>query len=139
VLPEHLVVAGGVTSAIDLTTFATANPGDGILVGRPLYTSFSKDVSVRAEAKLVAVSSDGKDPMSEEMVEQYEKELLKQEKAGTKIKAIILARSASKPPPFPKSWQGLSGTNKSPRKARTTLWVSATLVNATITAIQIPY
>ncbi|KAL9005587.1 MAG: hypothetical protein Q9188_001635 [Gyalolechia gomerana] len=93
VLPEQLVVAGGVTSVIDLISFATANPGDGILVGRPLYTSFPNDVSIRAEAKLVAVSSEGKDPMSEEMVEQYEKELVKQEKAGTKIKAIILASS----------------------------------------------
>ncbi|KAI4185046.1 MAG: hypothetical protein L6R41_004363 [Letrouitia leprolyta] len=91
VLPEELVIAGGVTSVIDLITFATTNPGDGVLVGRPLYTSFSNDVSIRSEAKLVAVSSEGKDPMSEEMVEQYEKELLKQEKAGTKIKAIILA------------------------------------------------
>lgn len=110
-LPEQLVVAGGVTSVIDLITFATANPGDGILVGRPLYTSFPNDVSIRAEAKLVAVSSEGKDPMSEEMVEQYEKELVKQEKVGTKIKAIILARSASNP--SPKFWKGSSNTKKS--------------------------
>ncbi|KAL8718642.1 MAG: hypothetical protein Q9225_004239 [Loekoesia sp. 1 TL-2023] len=80
VLPEQLLVAGGVTPIIDLITFGTADPGDGILIGRPLYSSFLKDVSTRAGAKLVSVSSEGKDPMSEEMVAQYEKELLKQEK-----------------------------------------------------------
>ncbi|KAL8942591.1 MAG: hypothetical protein Q9216_001573 [Gyalolechia sp. 2 TL-2023] len=110
VLPEHLVLAGGVTSVIDLITFAIANPGDGILVGRPLYTSFPNDVRIRADAKLVAVSSEGKDPMGEEMVQQYEKELVKQEKAGTKIRAIILARSVSNNSPFPNA-----NTNSSPR------------------------
>ena len=81
------------TSIIDLVAFATANPGDGILIGRPLYSAFVKDLSTRAGAKLVPVSSEGKDPMGEEMVQQYEKELLKQEKQGTKIRAMILARS----------------------------------------------
>ena len=44
---------------------------------------------------MVPVSAQGKDPMSEEMVEQYEKELQKQEKEGTKIRAIILSRFAN--------------------------------------------
>ncbi|KAL8950096.1 MAG: hypothetical protein Q9222_003841 [Ikaeria aurantiellina] len=91
VLPEHLVTAGGVTSCIDLITFAVADEGDGILIGRPLYTSFASDVKSRAGAVLCPISSEGKDPMGEEMVQQYEKELLKQEKAGVKIRGIILA------------------------------------------------
>ncbi len=41
---------------------------------------------------MVPVSAKGKDPMSEEMIEQYEKELQEQEKEGTKIRAIILSR-----------------------------------------------
>ncbi|KAL8709593.1 MAG: hypothetical protein Q9220_005685 [cf. Caloplaca sp. 1 TL-2023] len=94
VLPEHLLVAGGVTSCIDLITFAVADEGDGILIGRPLYTSFASDVKARAGAVLCPVSSEGKDPMGEEMVQQYEKELLRQEKAGVKIRGIILARSS---------------------------------------------
>ncbi|KAL8686085.1 MAG: hypothetical protein Q9218_007358 [Villophora microphyllina] len=92
VLPEHLLVAGGCTSIIDLISFAIANEGDGILIGRPLYTSFLNDVHTRAGAKMVSVSSEGGDPMSERMVEQYEKELLKQEKQGTKIRGIILTK-----------------------------------------------
>ncbi|KAL9604023.1 MAG: hypothetical protein Q9219_000785 [cf. Caloplaca sp. 3 TL-2023] len=91
VQPQQLLVAAGVTSVLDLISFAVANPGDGILIGRPLYGSFLKDLSTRSEGKLVPVSSEGRDPMGEKMVEQYEKELLKQEKAGTKIAAVILA------------------------------------------------
>lgn len=91
-LPDQLLVAAGATAIIDLITVAVADEGDGILIGRPLYTSFAKDVSARAGAKMVPVSCEGKDPMSEEMVEQYEKELQNQEKAGTKIRGIILSR-----------------------------------------------
>lgn len=80
------------TSIIDLITVGVADEGDGILIGRPLYTSFKNDVSARAGAKMLPVSAEGKDPMSEEMVGQYEKELQKQERQGTKIKAIILSR-----------------------------------------------
>ncbi|KAL8762155.1 MAG: hypothetical protein Q9194_007603, partial [Teloschistes cf. exilis] len=92
VLPDQLLVANGCTSLLDLVTFGIADEGDGILVGRPLYTGFQSDVNTRAGATIYPVSSEGKDPMSEEMVEQYEKELLKQEKQGIKIRAIILAR-----------------------------------------------
>lgn len=91
-LPEQLLVAGGVTSILDLVTVGVADEGNGILIGRPLYTSFAKDVSARAGAKMIPVSADGKDPMGEEMVEQYEKELQRQEKSGTKIRAVILSR-----------------------------------------------
>ncbi|KAL8845006.1 MAG: hypothetical protein Q9176_000678 [Flavoplaca citrina] len=91
VLPEQLLVAGGVTSILDLVTVGVADEGDGILIGRPLYTSFAKDVSSRAGAKMIPVSAEGKDPMGEEMVEQYEKELQRQEKLGTKIRAVILS------------------------------------------------
>ncbi|KAL9605040.1 MAG: hypothetical protein Q9179_001671 [Wetmoreana sp. 5 TL-2023] len=91
VLPEQLLAVGGVTSAIDLIAWATADEGDGILIGRPLYTSFAKDVNTRAGANLYPVSSGGGDPMSEQMVEQFEEELLRQEKRGTKIRGIILA------------------------------------------------
>ncbi|KAL8683208.1 MAG: hypothetical protein Q9186_000820 [Xanthomendoza sp. 1 TL-2023] len=92
VLPQHILVAAGVTSIIDLVIFAIAEEGDGILIGRPLYTSFANDVSARAGAKLIPVSGEGKDPMGEEMVEQYEEELQKQGKAGTKIRGIILSQ-----------------------------------------------
>ncbi|KAL8658370.1 MAG: hypothetical protein Q9226_001046 [Calogaya cf. arnoldii] len=91
VFPEQLLVAGGVTSIIDLVTVGVTDEGDGILIGRPLYTSFAKDVSARAGAKMIPVSAEGRDPMSEEMVGQYEKELQKQETQGTKIRAIILS------------------------------------------------
>ncbi|KAL8983627.1 MAG: hypothetical protein Q9205_002187 [Flavoplaca limonia] len=94
VLPEQLLVAGGVTSILDLVTVGVADEGDGILIGRPLYTSFAKDVSSRAGAKMIPVSAEGKDPMGEEMVEQYEKELQRQEKLGTKIRASVNALKA---------------------------------------------
>ena len=103
-LPEQLLVAGGVTSILDLVTVGVADEGDGILIGRPLYTSFAKDVSSRAGAKMIPVSAEGKDPMGEEMVEQYEKELQRQQKLGTKIRAVILSRFVLFSPLIPRRY-----------------------------------
>ncbi|KAL8786894.1 MAG: hypothetical protein Q9213_002525 [Squamulea squamosa] len=89
VTPDQLLIAGGATSIIDLVTVGVADEGDGILIGRPLYTSFAKDVSARAGSKMIPVSAEHRDPMSEEMVEQYEKELQKQEKAAHIIRLSI--------------------------------------------------
>ena len=92
VAPEHLIAASGVSAVLDMTTYVLTDEGDGILIGRPLYTGFSGDLTARSKAKLVPVSSGREDPMGESMVQKYEEELLRQEEAGTKIKAIILCR-----------------------------------------------
>src|SRR5690242_14962229 len=43
---EDLLVTNGVTSAIEHAAWAIANPGDGILVGRPYYRAFIMDMEL---------------------------------------------------------------------------------------------
>ena len=93
VQPDQIIVTSGVTGILDLISLAITDDGDGFLVGRPVYHHFSKDLTVRAKAKMIPVSSEGKDPMGEAMVEQFEKELLKQKQGGINVKAIVLSKS----------------------------------------------
>ncbi|KAJ6111757.1 hypothetical protein N7523_007818 [Penicillium sp. IBT 18751x] len=89
--PEQLVVTNGVSSAIEHVSWAFADPGEGILLGRPYYGTFIMDLSQRFQSKVVTVNFDGVDPLGPEAVEKYEKALLEfQEKTGKKVKALML-------------------------------------------------
>ena len=46
---EHLAVCNGAGSAVDNLAFCVGEPGEGILVGRPLYVGFFPDLEARAK------------------------------------------------------------------------------------------
>ena len=46
---DHVTVMNGVGSVIDALCFCIAEPGDGILIVRPLYVGFIGDLEARAE------------------------------------------------------------------------------------------
>ncbi|MCJ1391439.1 hypothetical protein MMC18_004303 [Xylographa bjoerkii] len=90
--PAQMVVASGVSAVVDLVAFATADSNDGFLIGRPLYTGFHGDLDARSKVKLLPVSCGGEmgvDPMGEGMVECFEKELMRQEKNGVRVRGVI--------------------------------------------------
>ncbi|RPA72524.1 putative aminotransferase [Ascobolus immersus RN42] len=89
--PDNILVSSGVSSVIDQLAWVLADPGDGVLLGKPFYGGFQKDMYARARVKTVAVSlKDVEDPLGVEAVARFEEELLASEKRGTKIRAIIL-------------------------------------------------
>jgi aspartate/methionine/tyrosine aminotransferase len=45
---SHVGVCNGAGSAVDNLSFVLGEPGDGILVGRPLYVGFFPDIEARA-------------------------------------------------------------------------------------------
>ena len=47
--PEHLHFASGVTSLCEMLGFAIFEPGDSILMSRPIYQSFKMDFGTRAK------------------------------------------------------------------------------------------
>lgn len=47
--PEHIVICNGAGSAVSNLAFAIAEPGDGILVARPLYVGFFIDIEFGAK------------------------------------------------------------------------------------------
>ena len=45
---EQIVATAGLTLAIESLIWTIANAGDGVLLGRPYYTSFIRDMGERA-------------------------------------------------------------------------------------------
>ncbi|KAF3918310.1 hypothetical protein ABW21_db0205137 [Orbilia brochopaga] len=88
--PDDIYTACGVSGTIDLLIHAISDEGEAVLVGRPLYTGFQHDLFQRSKVKLVPVSLKDVDPMGEEAVEVYEKELERQRALGVKVRAVIL-------------------------------------------------
>ncbi|KAL1954863.1 hypothetical protein VTO42DRAFT_505 [Malbranchea cinnamomea] len=91
VSPEHLLVTNGVSSAIEHVSWALADPGEGILLGRPFYGTFVPDISLRPGTVVVQVSFEDCDPLSLEAVDKYERALLDfQQSTGKNIRGLVL-------------------------------------------------
>lgn len=89
--PSHLVITGGVSPAIEHVSWAFADPGEGMLLGRPFYGTFIPDISQRPGTTVVPVSFDEYDPFSLEAVTKYEDALLDfQTRTGKKVRALML-------------------------------------------------
>ncbi|KAF2792391.1 PLP-dependent transferase [Melanomma pulvis-pyrius CBS 109.77] len=87
---EHLFITNGVTSAIEHAALALANPGDGILLGRPYYRSFLHDIGFRTGVKVISVSFGDIDPCGPDCVTRYEEALIASNTNGVKIRALML-------------------------------------------------
>ena len=90
VKPDHVFVTNGVTSIIEHAAWAFADPGEGILLGRPYYRSFLHDIQMRNGVKVVPVSFGDVDPCGVNCVAAYEEALLASNEAGVKVRALAL-------------------------------------------------
>lgn len=88
---DHICMANGAGNAVNNLAFCVGEPGDGILLSRPLYTGFFSDIEGESKVKVVQVPVDDLDPVSPAAVEKYQETLLQSELAGTRIRAILLA------------------------------------------------
>ncbi|KAE8140916.1 pyridoxal phosphate-dependent transferase [Aspergillus pseudotamarii] len=89
--PHHLAITNGVSSAIEQLSWIFANPGDGILLGRPYYGQFIPDLAMRPAAKVVPVNFDDCNPFEPAAVEKYEQALLQFEsQTSNKVRALVL-------------------------------------------------
>ncbi|KZM27355.1 catalytic [Ascochyta rabiei] len=89
-LPDQIFVANGVTAAIEHCSWGLANPGDGILLGRPYYRAFLHDISSRTDVNVVPVAFGDVDPCGIDCVSEYEKTLLISRDEGIPIRALML-------------------------------------------------
>ncbi|PLB49681.1 PLP-dependent transferase, partial [Aspergillus steynii IBT 23096] len=91
ILPDQVLVTNGVSSAIEHLSWALADSGEGILLGRPYYGTFIADISARPGTNVVPVGFNGCDPLSSDAVEKYEEALLEfQQRTGRQVKALML-------------------------------------------------
>ncbi|KAK6511610.1 hypothetical protein TWF481_000525 [Arthrobotrys musiformis] len=93
VASDEIVISSGVSGTMDQLAWTLCNEGDGILVGKPVYSGFIKDFYARSRVNAVPVSFGEVDPFSIQAVQCYEEELsnFNKRQPGTKIRAILLA------------------------------------------------
>lgn len=89
--PAHLEIVNGCTTGIGNLALCFTDPGDYILLGRPYYTAFLDDATLRTGAKMAEISyPPGEDPLGPDCVKRYEDRILEIQAAGGKVGALIL-------------------------------------------------
>ncbi|CEI69019.1 hypothetical protein FVEN_g4205 [Fusarium venenatum] len=89
--PAHITMTNGCSAAIEHLSWAVANPGDGILLGRPYYGTFVPDLTARFGAKLLPVAFGEVDPLSEDAIAEYEKVILEAQTQGTRVAGLVIS------------------------------------------------
>lgn len=70
--------------------YSLAEPGEGILVSRPMYGRFELDYGVEAGVEIVYADTDPVEAFTPAAVEKYEAALKKAEEKGTRIRAVLV-------------------------------------------------
>ena len=87
---DQILTAGGVTAINSLLAWSLADPGDGILVSRPVYGRFELDFGNTAGLNIVYANTDGVDPFSPGSVDQYQSALDSAATKGIQVKALLI-------------------------------------------------
>ncbi|KAL2828974.1 pyridoxal phosphate-dependent transferase [Aspergillus cavernicola] len=88
--PEMVVKSNGCSAAGNMLAFALAEPGDGVLVSRPVYGRFELDYGVQGGVQMVYADTTTDEAFSSACVEKYEKALHEAGARGIKIRAVAL-------------------------------------------------
>ncbi|KAF9891371.1 hypothetical protein FE257_004227 [Aspergillus nanangensis] len=96
---DNIFITAGVASAIDALAWAICNPGDGILIPRPLYNGFHVDILNRSNAQLVGVTYEGIEGFStlddlfrlEVNRRALEAALLRAESEGVTVRVLLVS------------------------------------------------
>jgi xeroderma pigmentosum group C-complementing protein len=88
---DNIVFTSGVTSLNAICALSLTDPGDGILLGQPIYGSFNGDFCVPSGCQLIYTSFQGDDPFSPSAVLRYEETFLKaRDESGVSIRALLI-------------------------------------------------
>ncbi|CAG9961986.1 unnamed protein product [Clonostachys byssicola] len=96
---DDIIVTPGLNSAIESLVWAICDPGEGVLIPKPLYNGFAIDILNRNETHLVGVSYESVDGYREldDLFKPdinrlaLEKGLSEAEKRGIKIRALLIS------------------------------------------------
>ncbi|KAE8146356.1 pyridoxal phosphate-dependent transferase [Aspergillus avenaceus] len=89
--PSHVLMTNGCSSAIEHLSWTLVNPGEGVLLGTPYYSTFIPDISLRPEAVVIPVKMGSVHPLSPGAVDEYEKAATEfEERTGKRVRAVVL-------------------------------------------------
>lgn len=87
---EQIITASALTAIHELLGYSIADPGDGILVSRPVYGRFELDFGNTSNLNMVYADMHGVDPFTVEAVVNYQHAFDASERNGVPIKAVLI-------------------------------------------------
>ncbi|KAL2071895.1 hypothetical protein VTL71DRAFT_13130 [Oculimacula yallundae] len=87
---SHILTGSALTSIHEMVGLSIGDPGDGILVSRPVYGRFELDFGNTAELNIVYTDNENIDPFSPEIVQQYQKAFDHSAARGVKVMAVLI-------------------------------------------------
>ncbi|KAL9632617.1 MAG: hypothetical protein Q9164_005210, partial [Protoblastenia rupestris] len=87
---NRLLFANGVTSLCEMLGFTICDPGDFVLLSMPIYQAFKSDLGSKARVGCEYVSFGDVDQFEVGGVAKYEDAIIEAEKAGKRVRALIL-------------------------------------------------
>lgn len=87
---SHITITNGCSAAIEHLAWAFGNQDDFFLVGKPFFRAFVPTTGLRVATNLISVSCDGLDPFGIDVVQNYDREIVRAHGRGQKMAGIIL-------------------------------------------------
>ena len=89
---SDIITTSALTAMHHLTAFSIGDPGDAILVGRPIYGRFELDFGNVADLKIEYTDMEGVDPFGEDgdVIGRYEAALENAVMNGIKVTAVLI-------------------------------------------------
>lgn len=88
--PEHVRSTSSCTALHDMLSWAMADPGDAILLNRPIYGRFELDFTNRSQVKILYADTDAETCTQPSAVQKYEEAIERAAAAGTAVRAILI-------------------------------------------------
>jgi 1-aminocyclopropane-1-carboxylate synthase len=85
-----IMITAAATSMHEVLGYSLCAAGEGILTSRPYYGRFEIDFGNKVGVELVAADTDHEDCFQEGVVDAFEKALRESEKAGVKVRAVLV-------------------------------------------------
>lgn len=87
---DNIKVTSAATALHEVLAFSLADPGDGILISRPMYGRFELDFGNKAQLRIVNPDTTAEDSFHEKVVHKYEKAIQNADNDGVKVKALLI-------------------------------------------------
>lgn len=87
---DQIITASGLTAIHELVGYSLADPGDAILVSRPVYGRFELDFGNTNGIKIVYADIHDTDPFSVDAVAKYQEAWDKSVQGGVTIRAVLI-------------------------------------------------
>lgn len=88
--PEQVRSTSSCTALHDMLSWAIADPGEAILLNRPVYGRFELDFTNRSQVKILYADTDAETCLQESAVQKYEEAITNAAAAGIAVRAILI-------------------------------------------------